>query len=84
MDLDLLIDRFRGPLVGLLASWGASPRDAHELALREVDRERDPPDVRRQPVLHLRTRVVASSSGGNRCNRAEIGRGVSRSLPCQA
>lgn len=32
MDLDLLIDRFRGPLVGLLASWGASPRDAHELA----------------------------------------------------
>ena len=32
MDLDPLIDRFRGPLVGLLASWGASPRDAHELA----------------------------------------------------
>lgn len=32
MDLDALIDRFRGPLVGLLASWGASPRDAVELA----------------------------------------------------
>lgn len=32
MDLDDLIARFRGPLVGLLASWGASPRDAMELA----------------------------------------------------
>ncbi len=32
MDLDDLIARFRGPLVGLLASWGASPRDAVELA----------------------------------------------------
>lgn len=32
MDLDDLIARFRGPLVGLLSSWGASPRDAVELA----------------------------------------------------
>jgi RNA polymerase sigma-70 factor (ECF subfamily) len=32
MDLDTLIGRFRGPLVGLLHGWGASPRDAVELA----------------------------------------------------
>lgn len=32
MDLDSLIARFRGPLIGLFASWGASARDAQELA----------------------------------------------------
>ncbi len=32
MDLDALIDEYRGPLVSLLAAWGASPRDARELA----------------------------------------------------
>jgi len=32
MDLDLLISQFRGPLIGLFASWGASPFDARELA----------------------------------------------------
>lgn len=32
MDLDELIRRFRGPLVGLIASWGNGPRDARELA----------------------------------------------------
>lgn len=32
MNLNDLIERFRGPLVGLLAAWGASPRDAIELA----------------------------------------------------
>ena len=32
MALDAMIDRFRGPLIGLIASWGASPRDAVELA----------------------------------------------------
>ncbi|MDP6539419.1 MAG: sigma factor [Planctomycetota bacterium] len=32
MDLDGFIDRFRGPLIGLVASWGASPRDAVEIA----------------------------------------------------
>ncbi|GJM23034.1 MAG: hypothetical protein DHS20C15_29490 [Planctomycetota bacterium] len=32
MDLDALMHRFRGPLVGLIASWGNGPRDAIELA----------------------------------------------------
>ena len=32
MDLDSLMARFRGPLIGLLASWGNSARDARELA----------------------------------------------------
>ncbi|MCA9127509.1 MAG: RNA polymerase sigma factor [Planctomycetales bacterium] len=32
MDLTTCIDRFRGPLVGLIASWGASHVDALELA----------------------------------------------------
>ena len=32
MDLDLLIQRFRGPLVGLLASWGNDRQRAVELA----------------------------------------------------
>ena len=32
MELEPLINRFRGPLIGLLAAWGASPRDAIELA----------------------------------------------------
>ncbi len=32
MELDTLIACFRGPLIGLLASWGASARDAQELA----------------------------------------------------
>lgn len=32
MDLDAIIERWRGPLVGLLTAWGASPRDAVELA----------------------------------------------------
>lgn len=32
MDLDQWIARFRGPLVGLLASWGNDPRRAVELA----------------------------------------------------
>lgn len=31
MDIQHLIDQFRGPLLGLLASWGASPADAHDL-----------------------------------------------------
>lgn len=32
MDLAKLIQRFRGPLIAMLASFGASPRDAVELA----------------------------------------------------
>ena len=32
MQLETLIDRFRGPLIGLIASWGASPADALEIA----------------------------------------------------
>lgn len=32
MDLEAMIDRYRGPLVGLLVSWGASWADAVELA----------------------------------------------------
>lgn len=32
MDLDALIDRYRGPLVGLLASWGNDRGRATELA----------------------------------------------------
>lgn len=32
MDLDRWLETFRGPLVGLLASWGASWGDAEELA----------------------------------------------------
>ncbi|MFT7484725.1 MAG: RNA polymerase sigma factor (sigma-70 family) [Candidatus Paceibacteria bacterium] len=32
MNIDALIARFRGPLIGLLASWGASARDAQDLA----------------------------------------------------
>ena len=33
MDLDLIIDRWRGPLVGLLGARGASPADAVELSM---------------------------------------------------
>ena len=32
MDLDRIVDRWRGPLVGLLGARGASPADAVELA----------------------------------------------------
>lgn len=32
MEVQHLVDQFRGPLLGLLASWGASPADAHDLA----------------------------------------------------
>lgn len=32
LDLTDAVDRFRGPLVGLIASWGASHADASELA----------------------------------------------------
>lgn len=32
MNLDPIIDRFRGPLIGLLSAWGASPQEAVELA----------------------------------------------------
>jgi len=32
MNLDSIIDRFRGPVIGLLVAWGATPRDAVELA----------------------------------------------------
>ena len=32
MNLDTIIERWRGALVGLLGAWGASPRDAVELA----------------------------------------------------
>jgi RNA polymerase sigma-70 factor (ECF subfamily) len=32
MNLDDLIDRYRGPLIGLLAAWGAGPQEAIELA----------------------------------------------------
>lgn len=32
MELKPLIDRFRGPLTGLFASWGVPWHDAHELA----------------------------------------------------
>ncbi len=33
MDLDKLVEHFRGPLTGLIASWGASPADAIELCM---------------------------------------------------
>ena len=32
MDLSDIIDRFRGPLIGLIASWGANYVDAAEIA----------------------------------------------------
>lgn len=32
MDISEAIDRFRGPLIGLIASWGAPLPDAYELA----------------------------------------------------
>ena len=32
LDLTDVIDRFRGPLVGLIASWGAASVDASEIA----------------------------------------------------
>ncbi len=32
MDLSDLIDRFRGPLIGLIASWGANYNEAAEIA----------------------------------------------------
>ena len=32
MNLEALVERFRGPLVGLLVSWGARWSDAHDLA----------------------------------------------------
>jgi RNA polymerase sigma-70 factor (ECF subfamily) len=33
MDLDKLVKHFRGPLTGLIASWGASPSDAIDLCM---------------------------------------------------
>ncbi|MBL4771766.1 MAG: RNA polymerase sigma factor [Planctomycetes bacterium] len=33
MDLDKLISHFRGPLTGLIASWGLSPGDAVEICM---------------------------------------------------
>jgi len=32
LDLSDFIDRFRGPLIGLIASWGANYNDASEIA----------------------------------------------------
>jgi len=32
LDLSDFIDRFRGPLIGLIASWGANYIDASEIA----------------------------------------------------
>lgn len=32
LDVEALVTRWRGPLVGLIASWGASPGEAIELA----------------------------------------------------
>jgi RNA polymerase sigma factor (sigma-70 family) len=32
LDLTDIIDRFRGPLIGLIASWGANYHDASEMA----------------------------------------------------
>ena len=32
MELSEILDRFRGPLIGLIASWGATYADAVELA----------------------------------------------------
>src|SRR6185295_19167514 len=32
MDLERLLDTWRGPLIGLLAAWGDRPADARELA----------------------------------------------------
>jgi RNA polymerase sigma-70 factor (ECF subfamily) len=32
MDMERLLETWRGPLVGLLAAWGASPSEARELA----------------------------------------------------
>ena len=32
MDLNAVIEQFRGPLIGALSAWGAAPRDAVELA----------------------------------------------------
>lgn len=32
MDLERLLDTWRGPLIGLLAAWGARPAEARELA----------------------------------------------------
>ena len=32
MDLSDIIDRFRGPLIGLIASWGATYNDASDIA----------------------------------------------------
>lgn len=32
MELTELLDRFRGPLIGLIGSWGATPADAAEIA----------------------------------------------------
>ncbi|MDF1837212.1 MAG: sigma-70 family RNA polymerase sigma factor, partial [Planctomycetota bacterium] len=33
MDLDELVEHFRGPLTGLIASWGVPPADAIELCM---------------------------------------------------
>ncbi|MCA9000580.1 MAG: sigma-70 family RNA polymerase sigma factor [Planctomycetes bacterium] len=33
MDFDRIVEQFRGPLTGLIASWGASPADAIELCM---------------------------------------------------
>jgi RNA polymerase sigma-70 factor (ECF subfamily) len=55
MDLERLLATWRGPLVGLLAAWGARPSEAHELAedvfaqawLARTRFDGDPADERR-------------------------------------
>ena len=50
-------------------------RDTHELALREVDGERDAADVRRESVLHLQALValvVQVEEGPRKARRADL------------
>jgi RNA polymerase sigma-70 factor (ECF subfamily) len=84
MDLDTIIERWRGALVGLLAAWGASPRDAVELAQDTfaeayLARERFQGSWEDEGAVGAWLRGIASNlhaSHGRRSRRAPGGRAL--------
>lgn len=70
MELDDAIDRFRGPLIGLILSWGAPSTDAIEIALDSLAdaylyRQKCSGDVRDPVVFGRWLRGVAKNKYAN-------------------
>lgn len=93
MDLDDLIHRYRGPLVGLLAAWGNGPRDARELAQdtfaeaylsRERFRGRWDRDADVGPWLTGIARNLHRSHGRRRLGPPRLARTSLEALPPEA